>query len=123
MWQAGLLNGVGGKVEPGESFGDAALREFREETGVNLENQKVYPFLKMVDEDMELVAFTTNIDSRELFESAKSTTDEQVVVVRDAERMIFPQPRVPNLKWIIPLAIDFYREYKMTTVDYAFFKE
>ena len=32
-WQAGLLNGIGGKVEAGESFDDAMVREFSEEAG------------------------------------------------------------------------------------------
>ena len=35
-WQAGRLNGVGGKVEPGESVADAMTREFEEEAGVRL---------------------------------------------------------------------------------------
>ncbi len=35
-WQAGRLNGVGGKVEPGESVADAMTREFKEEAGVRL---------------------------------------------------------------------------------------
>lgn len=32
-WQAGKLNGVGGKIEPGENAYDAMAREFFEETG------------------------------------------------------------------------------------------
>lgn len=34
-WQAGRLNLVGGKVEPGESFDLAAKREYTEETGLS----------------------------------------------------------------------------------------
>lgn len=34
-WQAGLLNGVGGKIEPGETPFEAMVREFQEETGVH----------------------------------------------------------------------------------------
>lgn len=34
-WMAGKLNGVGGKVEPGESAGEAMRREFREEAGLD----------------------------------------------------------------------------------------
>lgn len=34
-WQAGRLNAIGGKAEPGETFTlDAMVREFREETGL-----------------------------------------------------------------------------------------
>ena len=33
-WQAGRLNGVGGKVEPNEYPDQAMVREFEEETGV-----------------------------------------------------------------------------------------
>jgi 8-oxo-dGTP diphosphatase len=33
-WQTGRFNGVGGHVEPGESFEQAMAREFEEETGV-----------------------------------------------------------------------------------------
>ena len=32
-WQAGLLNGIGGHIEPGETPRQAMVREFREETG------------------------------------------------------------------------------------------
>src|SRR5258706_13272255 len=32
-WQRGKLNGVGGKVEPGEIPSEAMVREFAEETG------------------------------------------------------------------------------------------
>lgn len=35
-WQAGRLNGVGGKVESGESVAQAMTREFEEEAGVRL---------------------------------------------------------------------------------------
>ena len=41
-WQAGKLNGVGGKVEPGELIGGAMYREFREETGVIVQDIR-YP--------------------------------------------------------------------------------
>ena len=35
-WQAGRLNGVGGKVEAGEALYHAMRREFREEAGLDL---------------------------------------------------------------------------------------
>src|SRR3954470_21452915 len=35
-WQAGKLNGIGGKIEPGESPAQAMSREFREEAALDL---------------------------------------------------------------------------------------
>ena len=35
-WQVGRLNGVGGKIEPGESPAQAMCREFREEAGLDV---------------------------------------------------------------------------------------
>lgn len=35
-WQAGKLNGIGGKAEPGETSLDAMSREFREEAGLDI---------------------------------------------------------------------------------------
>lgn len=35
-WQAGRLNGIGGKIEPGESGLEAMSREFLEETGIHI---------------------------------------------------------------------------------------
>ena len=34
-WQEGFLNGVGGKIEVGETIAGAMAREFREETGIS----------------------------------------------------------------------------------------
>lgn len=38
-WQMGLLNGIGGKVEPGEAFDDAMVREWVEEVGTPLDGK------------------------------------------------------------------------------------
>lgn len=35
-WQRGKMNGIGGKIEPGETPYDAMCREFREEAGIDV---------------------------------------------------------------------------------------
>ena len=39
-WQRGLLNGIGGKIEPLETYEQCMSREFLEETGVHVEAWK-----------------------------------------------------------------------------------
>ena len=41
-WQKGLLNGVGGKIESGEDPITAMIREFKEETGVEIYNWNLF---------------------------------------------------------------------------------
>lgn len=52
-WQKGCLNGIGGKVEEGESPLDAAYRELKEEAGV----EKVY------DSDLLEVGYMKGINN------------------------------------------------------------
>lgn len=59
-WQAGFLNGIGGKIEPGESSRVAMKRECLEETGLDLDweirgvmkfpNCKIYIFYAYTDD-------------------------------------------------------------------------
>src|SRR5271157_1502939 len=52
-WQAGLLNCVGGKIEPGEDIEMAMIREFREETGVSIGGWKRFLDIKLVSSNPE----------------------------------------------------------------------
>ena len=48
---AGLWNGFGGKVEPGESIEDAAMREVMEESGLEVTNLEKHGILEFTFED------------------------------------------------------------------------
>lgn len=44
VWQAGKYNGIGGKIESGESPVGCMVREFREECGLITQPEQWYPF-------------------------------------------------------------------------------
>lgn len=99
-WQAGKLNGVGGKVEPGESPGRAMAREFYEETGVLVPISAWDEFAVMNGPDFR-IHFYRAMDDR--WHHCRSVTDEQIKITRVS---VLPETKtVPNLRFLIPLAL------------------
>lgn len=102
-WQEDLLNGVGGRVEEDESPKSAMVREFKEETGVLIEDWTLFCTLSF--EDSKIWYFYT---SSVKIHGCKTTTDE-VVMLYNVDAFICLTDRfkrVPNLSWLIPLALD-----------------
>jgi 8-oxo-dGTP diphosphatase len=98
-WQKGKLNGVGGKIEEGESPVVAMRREFKEETGVEIEEWR--EFLQLSGHGYcihTFVAFSLHVYT------VKSMEKEKVKVYK-VNRLDFNKT-IGNLRWIIPLAID-----------------
>lgn len=100
LWQAGRLNGIGGKIELGESALKAMRREFRDEAGADIETWRLFAtmtwrgelihfFVARAPEDIEL----------------QSLTDERVAWYR-TEYVVSDARTLPNLRWLIPLALD-----------------
>lgn len=124
-WQRGLLNGVGGKVERGESDHDAMVREFEEETGVRVPSWDPLCTITWkddlrVDAAPSSVAFFRSIwaggvgTGRPLHPPVKSMTDEAIVELRRKD--IDHSQVVPNLTWLIPLAAYSADNYEPFTV-------
>lgn len=97
-WQRGWLNGIGGKVEPGESHYDAMVREFEEETGARVEGWRLFCTAKT--EEDRLYFFTARGDLDVLY----SAEAEEIVTVAVDE--VPTLDTIPNLRWLIPLALD-----------------
>jgi len=98
-WQEGKLNGVGGKVELFETAPQAMIREFKEETGVEVLQWN--RLITLVSESYDFVC-----DFYFCFGNiykCYSTTDEiiQYVDVND-----LPKNVIPNLIWLIPMCLD-----------------
>ncbi len=97
-WQAGKVNGIGGKIEPGEDSIDAMRREFWEETGVAVDDWHVFATIDGPGYVMYVFrAFQVPI--REM----RSMTDEKVAVYSACN---LPGHVIPNLRWLVPLALD-----------------
>lgn len=96
-WQKGLLNGVGGKIEPDEFPCDAMSREFLEETGVDIDPAFWKHVFSLSGVDYNLWIFT--IKSKK-FWKCMTKTDEHVYL-KPVEAIV-DKECISNLKWIIP---------------------
>lgn len=100
-WQRGLLNGVGGKIEPGETPLEAMVREFREETGGSGDWTH---FLSMAGEDERsefYIEFFYAVGDLDV-----ATQEEEQVEVCLISHLLSPRASaVDNLRWIVPLAL------------------
>lgn len=107
-WQKGLLNGVGGKVEQDESPIDAMHREFREETK-SPEKFKWSHFANLTGldtkEDPFYIHFFAAKTFRTLPRNEHSEEKVDVYVVCSLQEL----PCVPNLQWLIPMALNHLR--------------
>lgn len=99
-WQAGKINGVGGKVEPEEFPFDAMIREFQEETGVEFVDWDKFAKLESPRSEIWVYRGFTTAD---VVDSVRTMEDEAVVVFE--HRYLRVLNTVPNLQWLIPLAL------------------
>lgn len=98
-WQAGKLNGIGGKVELNELPLDAMRREFKEEAGLTIDDWKWYATITADHTSYEVYCYYSFSD-----EKPQTMTDEVVTrwpVFTSASSII------PNLNWLIPMALSF----------------
>lgn len=102
-WQKGLLNGIGGKIEPNEGIFAAMIRKFKEETGVYIRHWDYIGKLHGAGFIVHiLTAYSNDITLCE------TVTDEEVTFINSNEVITFKDSIIPNLQWIIPLAKQSY---------------
>ena len=103
-WQAGLLNGIGGKIEPRESPEECARREVKEEAGIDLPNLQLFCRLHDTAEYVFEVYFYRAFVPYELWNNVQTLTDESVIAFPVAA-VYEGRHIIPNLRWLIPMAL------------------
>lgn len=99
VWQAGRLNAVGGKVEPGEWPLDAMRREFREETGARVDD---WQHIATVLDFTGSVYVYRHFDTTGLIDRLATTTDEAVEI---HSTRAYIADLMPIQTWLLPLAL------------------
>lgn len=102
-WQKGRLNGIGGKIEPGEKPIEAMIREFKEETGVSYEHWDNMITLEDKEGTYRLHVFhsyTFNLYDLNL----KTTTDEEVAIY--SINKLNDSHILPSALWMIHMCRD-----------------
>ena len=115
-WQAGKLNGVGGKLEAGETALAAMVREFVEETGVETQEADWREYAMMQLDQGGKVFFFKYFDHL-VTEQVQSLTDEEVGVYR-TEWAALEGQAIGNLRWLITAALDL-EENPYLTISYV----
>ena len=98
-FQIGKINGIGGKINLGESPAEAMKREFLEEAGLEINNWK--HFLTLSNELWEVEFFFATSENYAL---ASTQTDEGIEIHYTFN--LYEIEIISNLKWIIPMAMD-----------------
>lgn len=124
-WQAGKLNGVGGKIEDGESDYEAMAREFREETGKDVSTWTRFCILKgdwgilscfyAVAEDYNTVKTVTDkeivlwdVDYVMDHNRSETTPNWFIRLLSMGEEIDTSRPEIiPNVRWLIQMARSF----------------
>lgn len=121
QWQAGSLNGIGGKLEQDESESECMIREFREETGL-FESPRWKPVgerRRLSDENgghlyrMRIFAGELPLD---VMQKAHSPNDEKIEVTA-LDYNFINNEGVPGLVWTINIALCALQEDFSITVE------
>lgn len=100
-WQSGLVNGLGGKIEPGENMYECIVREIKEESDLETQKDK-WVFVGNMSSNtisLDILGYVYKGDLNNI----KTVEDEVVEWFKTAS---LPKNIISNLSWLIPITID-----------------
>jgi 8-oxo-dGTP diphosphatase len=106
-WQKGLLNGVGGKVEDGETPLVAMHREWEEEVGISAFDWRLFLTLFFPHSVIHFYVATGGVS----IVLANPPTEERPEIFRLTD-LLFSTDLVYNLRATLPLAMDFLKHLR-----------
>lgn len=101
-WQAGRLNGVGGRVELGETPHHAMRREFREETALDIVTW--LRAMQFTCKGGTVFVYKAIAPDNDTLWKYETRTDETVDVFSVAD--IYGKKVLDNIRWMVPLLLD-----------------
>ena len=99
-WQKGKLNGIGGKVEESESFGDAMRREFFEETGCRVDNRRMFCEMSYPNGVRIVCFYSTQLIGVHKWDKEKYPETPEWFGISEIHHLDV----IDNLKWLIPIS-------------------
>lgn len=100
QWQAGFLNGIGGKYENDENSLKCSTREVKEETGLNIDIDQWIPVGEYASSDYVVFINTVSINDNE-FAKAEQLTDEKIFTMCVSDVLDINKPILPSTRTAI----------------------
>ncbi len=111
-WMAGKLNGVGGKIEEGESPIEAMQREFLEEAGATVIFWNPFAVLTNKNND-HTIHYFVSVSSQLMLTDVVETMTPEEIVIRDVRgctqdsRNSYSGFVMDNMAWLMTMALTF----------------
>jgi 8-oxo-dGTP diphosphatase len=102
-WQAGKLNGVGGKIEKGETSCEAMIRETQEEIGIVTDKNDWTLYCTMKGYGWMVHVFKAILEN-ERFDLVEAKTEEEPFVLNVHDISEFEC--ISNVEWLVHMALD-----------------
>ncbi len=109
-WQNNLLNGIGGKLDPGELPDDCMKREFHEETGLIINNWELYCITEKAgggNTGDEVYFYKASMENLPKLPECNDSGEKIELI--DFKTISSRNDLIDNLHWLIPMA---FREHQ-----------